>query len=165
MVRTHSGGRNVLICLCLAAVTTAVYWPVCQFEFINYDDPLYVTGKNPHVQGGVTPKGIVWAFTSTHFSIWMPLTWLSCMLDCQLFTRLNAGAHHLVNVVFHIGNTLLLFAVFSRMTAAPWRSALIGGVVRAPPTSRRISCMGRRTQGRAQYVLLDGHDAGVCAAC
>jgi Tfp pilus assembly protein PilF len=123
--------RSVFICLCLAAATAAVYWPVRHFEFTNYDDTLYVT-ENPHVQGGLTPQSIAWAFTTAHFSIWAPLTWLSCMLDCQLF-RLNAGAHHTVNVLFHIANALLLFIVLNRMTAAAWRSAVVAALFALHP--------------------------------
>ena len=84
------------------------------------------------MQGGLTLRGVGWAFTSPHFSIWMPVTWLSRMLDCQLF-GLNAGAHHLVNVLFHIANTLLLFGVLNRMTAAPWRSAFVAALFALHP--------------------------------
>ncbi|MGD0017608.1 MAG: hypothetical protein ABSC38_08865, partial [Verrucomicrobiia bacterium] len=104
--------RIVLIGLCLAGAIAAVYWPVQHFQFTNYDDNSYVT-ENPYMQGGVTLRGIVWAFTSPHISNWMPLTGLSCMLDCQLF-GLNAGAHHWVNVLFHVANALLLFIVLRR---------------------------------------------------
>jgi tetratricopeptide (TPR) repeat protein len=131
MTETSQWWRSVFICLCLAVVTAAVYWPVRHFEFTNYDDDVYVT-ENPHVQGGVTLRGVVWAFTTPHFNMWMPLTWLSCMLDCQLF-GLNAGAHHLVNVLFHIANTLLLFTVLNRMTAAQWRSAFVAALFALHP--------------------------------
>ncbi len=118
--------RNVLICLCLVLVTTIVYWPVRNFEFVNYDD-LYYVYENPQVQRGLTRQGLAWAFTAAHSDNWHPLTWLSHMLDCQLF-GLDAGAHHLVNVVFHIANTLLLFGVLRRMTAAPWRSGFVAAL-------------------------------------
>jgi protein O-mannosyl-transferase len=117
--------RNVLIYLCLAVAIIVVYWPVCHHEFANYDDYLYVT-DNRHVQGGLTLRGFAWAFTTNHAGNWHPLTWLSHMLDWQLWAA-NAGAHHLVNVLFHIANTLLLFGVLRRMTASPWRSALVAG--------------------------------------
>jgi Flp pilus assembly protein TadD len=131
MTDTSQWRRSFLICLCLAAVTAAVYRPVRHFEFTNYDDPSYVT-ENPHVQGGLTLPGVVWAFTSTHFSIWMPVTWLSCMADCRFF-GLNSGAHHLVNVLFHVANTLLLFILLKRMTAAPWRSAFVAALFALHP--------------------------------
>ena len=84
MTDASSCRRGLLICLCLATVTAAIYSAVRRFEFTNYDDDTYVT-ENPYVQSGLTRPGIAWAFTSTHFSIWMPVTWLSCMADCQLF--------------------------------------------------------------------------------
>jgi tetratricopeptide (TPR) repeat protein len=90
---------------------------------VNYDDPLYVTG-NPQVRGGLTWHGVVWAFTSAHDSNWIPLTWLSHMLDCQLF-GLASGAHHLSNVALHGFGALLLFGLLRRMTGARWRSAFV----------------------------------------
>jgi protein O-mannosyl-transferase len=123
--------RSVLICLCLAGVIAAVYWPIRHFEFTNYDDSGYVS-QNPQVQRGLTLQGLVWAFTTNTEGNWHPLTWLSHMLDCQLF-GLNAGAHHLVNVLFHIANALLLFGVLRRMTAAPWRSAFVAGLFALHP--------------------------------
>jgi tetratricopeptide (TPR) repeat protein len=126
MTETSQWRRSVLICLCLAVVTGIVYWPVRHFGFTNYDDAGYVS-QNPQVQRGLTLHGLLWAFTTNAEGNWHPLTWFSHMLDCQLF-GLNAGAHHLLNVMFHIANVLLLYAVFNRMTAAPWRSALVAGL-------------------------------------
>ena len=98
----------VLLCLLLAAVTWAVYWPVRHYEFVNYDDPDYVV-ENSHGTPGLTHAGIVWAFArlTGEKTYWHPLTWLSHMLDCQLY-GLKAGPPHLVNLVFPIANTLLL---------------------------------------------------------
>jgi hypothetical protein len=121
MTEASQWRRDILIGLCLALATAAVYWPVRHFEFTNYDDNDYVY-QNPQVQSGLTLRGLVWAFTSNHSSNWHPLTWLSHMLDWQLWGG-NAGAHHLVNVLLHVANSLLLFSVLRRMTAAPWRSA------------------------------------------
>src|ERR1043166_7215200 len=118
--------RNLPIYICLALVTGAVYWPVGHFEFTNYDDDHYVT-ENAHVQAGLTLRNVQWAFTTRYFQNWHPLTWLSYMLDYQLFGP-NAGAFHLVNLLFHIVNTLLLFCVLNRMTAAPWRSAFVAAL-------------------------------------
>jgi protein O-mannosyl-transferase len=126
MTETSHWRRSVLIGACLAAAITAVYWPVCHCDFTNYDDNEYVTA-NPHVQAGLTLQGLVWAFTTSHAGNWHPLTWVSHMLDCQMFGD-NAGAHHVVNVLFHIANTLLLFLVLQRMTAAPWRSAWVAAL-------------------------------------
>jgi hypothetical protein len=92
----------------LSAVTLGTCWPVVRYELVNYDDD-YVTA-NSHVREGLTLDGVRWAFTTIGVHNWHPVTWLSHMFDCQGF-GLNAGAHHLVNVLFHIGNTLLLFIV------------------------------------------------------
>ena len=106
----------------VAGLSVAVYWPVGHFEFIHLDDPGYVTA-NEHVRDGLTRDGLVWALTATDQGNWHPLTWLSHMLDVQLF-GLNGGAHHLTNVLLHVANALLLFLVFQSMTgavgAAPW---------------------------------------------
>ena len=123
----------VVIALLLAGVTIAVYWPVFRHEFINYDDPYYVT-ENPRVQAGLTPAGIVWAFTRLHGdrTYWHPVTGLSHMLDCQLF-GLHAGAHHLVNVFFHAANVVLLFGVLRRLTGTTGQSAVVAGLFALHP--------------------------------
>ena len=117
--------RDVSICFGLAAITLAVFWPIAGHDFINLDDPDYVTG-NPIVQAGLTWPGLPWAF-GNHASNWHPLTWLSHMLDCQLF-GLKPGAHHLVSLGFHIASTLLLFLTLKRMTGTVWRSALVAAL-------------------------------------
>jgi tetratricopeptide (TPR) repeat protein len=118
--------RPYYISLFLAAAVLAVYLPVRKYDFVRFDDDKYVT-KNRNIQSGITEQSIHWAFTSSHASNWHPLTWISHMLDYQVF-GLNAGAHHLVNVLLHIVNTLLLFIVFTRMTKALWASAFIAAV-------------------------------------
>ena len=125
--------RDWLICLLLSAITLLVFWPVTSHEFINYDDPLYVT-ENPHVQAGLTQESIAWAFgrVTGEGTYWHPLTWLSHMLDCQLF-GLKAGRHHLTNLLFHTANVLLLFLALRRMTGAPWRSAVVAGLFALHP--------------------------------
>jgi protein O-mannosyl-transferase len=123
----------VVIALMLAGVTLALYWPVLSHEFINYDDPDYVT-ENPRVRVGLTRAGLVWAFTQLHgeYTYWHPLTWLSHMLDCELF-GLNAGAHHLENVVFHAANVVLLFVVLRQLTRATGRSAIVAALFALHP--------------------------------
>ena len=122
-----------LVPLALAAVTLAVYWPVRNYAFINYDDPDYVT-ENRQVQGGISRSGVEWAFLNLHgeHTYWHPVTWVSHMLDCQLF-GVNPGPHHLVNVAFHIVNALLLLVVLNRMTGAFWRSAMVAGLFALHP--------------------------------
>jgi tetratricopeptide (TPR) repeat protein len=112
-----------IICLVLAAATLAVYWPVTRHGFINFDDPPYIT-ENPNVQSGLTWHGLAWAFQIGYAAYWQPLTWISHMLDCQLF-GLHAAGHHLVNILFHAANAMLLFLLLNRLTGATWRSAFV----------------------------------------
>ncbi|MGD0746151.1 MAG: tetratricopeptide repeat protein [Verrucomicrobiota bacterium] len=107
-------------------ITAAVYWPVGQYGFVNCDDPDYVSA-NPHIQQGLTPAGVAWAFQAVVASNWHPVTCLSLMLDCQLFGK-GAGAHHLVNLLFHVADALLLFLVWRRMTGEVWPSALVAAL-------------------------------------
>jgi Flp pilus assembly protein TadD len=123
--------RSFLICLALTVATTAVFWQVCTYDFINYDDPRCIS-ENPNIQAGITPKTIKWAFTTGYAANWHPLTWLSHMLDWQLFGLKPAG-HHFTNLVFHIANTLLLFIVLKRMTNAFWPSAFIAALFALHP--------------------------------
>ena len=115
-----------IICLVLALAILVVYWPVKNHDFIKYDDDKYIT-DNRSVKSGLNPESIRWAFTTGHASNWHPVTWMSHELDCQIFD-LNAGAHHLINVLFHIINTLLLFIVLKRMTKAIWPSAFVAAL-------------------------------------
>lgn len=115
-----------IVCLVLAVVTVLVYLPVLHNGFVNYDDPDYLV-NNPHVNAGLTWSGILWAFRSTAASNWHPLTWISLMADCQLF-GVNAAGTHLVNVLFHTANAVLLFLLLSRLTGALWRSAFVAAL-------------------------------------
>jgi len=118
--------------LVLALATFAVYWQVHKCDFVNYDDTDYVT-ENQYVQAGLTRDSITWAFTSGHSGNWHPLTWLSHMLDSQLFGTEKPGWHHLTNLLLHIANTLLLFAVFRRMTRSLWQSAFVAAAFALHP--------------------------------
>src|SRR5216117_2554659 len=128
LVIRHS---SFFVCLLLALLTVGVYWPVARHGFINLDDPDYVTG-NPRVQAGLAVESIRWAFFSVYSSNWHPLTWLSHMLDCQLY-GLKPGGHHWTNVLFHAANVLLLFLWLRDMTGALWRSALVAGLFSLHP--------------------------------
>jgi tetratricopeptide (TPR) repeat protein len=123
--------REGVVCLFLVIITLAVYWQVGNHEFVNYDDNDYIT-ENQHVQAGLTLKSIAWAFTSTHASNWHPLTWLSHMLDCQIY-GLNPSGHHFTSVLFHILNSILLFLIFKRMTRAFWKSAFVAALFAIHP--------------------------------
>ena len=124
----------IFACLTLAFGTLALYWPVTRFPFINFDDPEYIS-ENPVTQAGLTWQGLVWAFNGIHVGNWHPVSWLSHMIDCQIF-GVNAGGHHLMNVLFHIANTLLLFAFLRSATGFEWRSAFVGCIL---ATSLQIS--------------------------
>jgi tetratricopeptide (TPR) repeat protein len=121
----------ISICVALALATIIAYEPIHRNDFINYDDDEYVT-ENPQVTAGITRESLIWAFTTPHVANWHPLTSLSHMLDCQLF-GLNAFWHHLVNLLFHIANTLLLFWVLQRMTGAVWASAFVAAAFALHP--------------------------------
>src|SRR5947209_472240 len=117
---------SLLISLVLGAITFAVYAPVLNFEFVEFDHDSYVTG-NPAVQNGLTFEGVLWAFRGFHVCNWHPLTMLSHMLDCSIF-HLAAGGHHLTNLLLHTANTVLLFLLLKRMTGALWRSAMVAAL-------------------------------------
>jgi len=115
-----------LICVLLGLATGAIYLPAVFLDFTNYDDTYYVT-ENPHVRGGLSLKALGWAFTHTCAGNWQPLTLISHQLDCQLF-GLRAGGHHLMNVLFHAANTIVLFLLFRALTGALWRSAAVAAL-------------------------------------
>ena len=123
--------RSFWICLALMLVTAAVFCQVCTYDFINYDDPIYVY-ENPNIQAGITPGAIKWAFTTGYGSNWFPLTWLSYMLDWQLYGSKPAG-YHCTNLIFHIANTLLLFIVLKQMTHKLWPSAFVAALFALHP--------------------------------
>jgi tetratricopeptide (TPR) repeat protein len=114
---------NLWIYAGLALAILLAYLPVRSYDFVNFDDPDYVS-RNAHVRQGITPGGILWALTSTESANWFPVTRISHMLDVEIF-GLDAGWHHLVNVLLHLIATLLLFAFLDRATAARWPSALV----------------------------------------
>src|SRR5574341_1554548 len=120
-----------LISLVLLVLVLSVFWQVGSHPFTVLDDPVYVL-ENPSVQRGLTPEGLAWAFTTLHSSNWHPLTWLSHMLDVELFGP-DPGWHHRVNMFFHLLNTELLFLVLWRMTGGLWPSALVAATFGVHP--------------------------------
>lgn len=125
-------GRNELfIALGLVAVILAVYAQVMNHQFIILDDNRYIR-ENPIVNRGLTPTGIAWAFTTFHAANWHPLTWISHMLDSQIF-GLNAGGHLLVNALIHASNAVLLFLFLRRVTGARWQSAIVAALFALHP--------------------------------
>jgi tetratricopeptide (TPR) repeat protein len=121
----------ISIYFALAISALLVFWQVRNFDFVNYDDDLYVY-ENQHVVSGLTFDNIIWAFTTIHTGYWHALTWLSLMLDCQLFDP-NPEGFHLTNLFFHIANTLLLFLVLKQMTKALWQSAFVAALFALHP--------------------------------
>ena len=123
--------QKLLAVLLLLALGAFAWWPASRGEFVSLDDAAYVT-ENSNVQAGLTWSGVTWAFSSCHSANWHPLTWLSHMLDVQLYGLQPLG-HHLTSVLFHFANTLLLFLLLHRMTGALWRSALVAALFALHP--------------------------------
>ena len=108
-----------------------VFGQTVRHEFVNFDDDRYVY-ENPQIAHGLTVRGTTWVFTHIHSANWHPLTGLSHMLDCQMY-GLNAGGHHLTNVLLHAATAVLLFLVLQQMTAALWPSALVAALFAVHP--------------------------------
>ena len=119
------------VSLFLAGITWLVFGQTLHHEFINYDDGDYVL-KNAQVSRGLTLDGIAWAFTHVHSANWHPVTWISHMLDCQLY-GLNPAGHHFSNVLLHAATAILLFFVLRQMTGAFWRSAFVAALFAVHP--------------------------------
>ena len=122
----RSLSKELMIGLGLVVAVLVAYWQVQYHDFIIFDDHQYVL-KNPHIQKGLTLESISWAFTTTYASYWHPLTWLSHMLDYQIY-GLNPKGHHFNNLLLHMASTLFLFILLKRMTGALWRSALVAAL-------------------------------------
>jgi tetratricopeptide (TPR) repeat protein len=123
--------RALWICLVLGILNILVYAQVWQHDFVSFDDPQYVT-ENVHVKAGLTWAGVRWAFTTGEVGNWHPLTWISHMLDVQLF-GVRPGPHHLTSLVLHVVNSLLLFGVLWRLTGAQYRSAFVAALFALHP--------------------------------
>lgn len=123
--------RPRLVALLLALITAVVFWPVLHCEFVNFDDEDYIT-QNAQVQSGINWNGLRWAFATFHSFNWHPITWLSHMLDCQLF-GINSSAHHGVNLLLHAANAMLLLLVLHRMTGYLWPSAFAAALFAIHP--------------------------------
>ena len=121
----------VFVCIALAGLIWLVLGQTLWHDFINYDDPRYVY-ENTTITGGLTIKGIAWAFTHVHSLNWHPLTTISHMLDCQLY-GLKPGWHHFTNVLLHALAAILLFLALQQMTGALWRSAFVAAVFAIHP--------------------------------
>jgi protein O-mannosyl-transferase len=118
--------RTALVCLILGLGTFALYIPALTFSYVNAEDVRYVAG-NPYVAHGLTGAGLGWAFQAGYAGNWHPLTWISHMVDCQIF-GLRPFGHHGVSVLLHALNSVLLFLVLGRMTHSFWRSAVVAAL-------------------------------------
>ena len=131
VVRPPPGWDAVLTGFLLALAVWVVFGQTVHYEFVNFDDQVYVTA-NPQVLSGLSWQGVGWAFTNLDAGFWQPLTWLSLMTDAQIYGP-GAGGYHLSNVLLHGVNTLLLFLLLRRLTGALGRSAVVAALFAVHP--------------------------------
>jgi hypothetical protein len=132
--------RNAALCAGLLALTAAAYLPLWHNDFINYDDPHYIT-ENPEVMAGLSAAGLRWALTNDHGPYWQPLTWLSLQCDAHFFSArgpngevvLSPTAFHAENLAWHAAGALVLFGALYRLTGARWRSFLVAALFALHP--------------------------------
>jgi len=129
--RPPRAGAVAALAALLVAATVAAYAGVAGHDFVNYDDDVYVW-ENPRVLDGLSGAGVRWAFGRTYAANWHPLTWLSHMLDVELF-GLDAGAHHLVSLALHAASAVLLLLFLVRATGTTWPSAIVAGLFALHP--------------------------------
>jgi protein O-mannosyl-transferase len=133
--------------------TLVLYYPALQNGFVNYDDPAYVT-SNFHIQQGLTHRSLAWAFTSTAEANWHPLTWLSHMLDVQLFGMGPAG-HHAQSVLWHAVNVVLLFFLLAKATGFVGRSAVVAALFAVHPLNvESVAWVSERKTVLCTFFLL-----------
>lgn len=145
--------RTAIVALLLFFGTLALYYPALQNGFVNYDDPAYVT-SNPHVQQGLTKRSVAWAFSSTAEANWHPLTWLSHMLDVQLFGLRPAG-HHAQSVLWHAVNVVLLFLLLAKATGFLGRSAVVAALFAVHPLNvESVAWVSERKTVLCTFFLL-----------
>lgn len=123
--------RRLILPLLLVLATLALYNQVTRAPFLNYDDAVYVT-DNPQVHAGVTWNTVVWAFHTSEAENWHPVTWLSHAFDCQIF-GLNPAGPHIINVLLHAVNAVLLFLILERATGLAWRSLAVAALFALHP--------------------------------
>jgi hypothetical protein len=129
--RSREKRRDLYLAALLFAGTVLVYAQVWRFGFIAVDDPAYVS-QNAYVQEGLTLRSLTWSFTAVHDCNWIPLTWLSLMLDTDLY-GVHPGGYHLTNVLLHAVNTLVLFAALAHATQDRARSAFVAALFALHP--------------------------------
>ena len=122
---------DIILCILLVLVVLAGFWRATGFQFTKFDDNVYIT-ENDHVQHGLVANEIAWAFKSGYAANWHPLTWISHMVDWSMFGPKPMGPH-VVNILFHAANAILLFLVLLRMTGCRWRSAFVAALFAVHP--------------------------------
>jgi len=128
-----SAKQRLTLCLALFAATLVFYSPVAQNGYVLLDDVPYILG-NPQVRSGISWQTIKWSFTTFHAGYWHPVTWLSHALDCQLF-GINPAGHHVVSVLIHAANAVLLFLVLQEATALVWPSWFVAALFALHPVN------------------------------
>jgi len=124
--------RQLIVYSALFVLVMAIYYQTIGFNFINLDDNLYVF-NNPIVASGLNKESLNWAFTKFYAANWHPVTWVSHLIDVELY-GLNPGGHHATNIVFHLLNSILAFTVFKKMTGSFWKSAIVAALFAVHPT-------------------------------
>lgn len=128
---SHQVRFEYVISLFLILAILFIYYQTKNFDFVLLDDDVYIT-HNPHVVRGLNSENVKWAFSNSHGGFWIPITWLTYMVDSQLH-GLNAGYYHVTNLILHMLNSLLLFFVFRQMTGDIWRSGFIAALFAVHP--------------------------------
>ncbi len=123
--------QRALLAAAIAALAAAVFAPALGHEWLAYDDDVYITA-NPGLRLGLSPAGLAWAFTTFHGANWFPVTWLSWLVDFELFA-LDPAGFHAVNLLLHAAASSLLFLALARMTRSTARSAFVAAVFAVHP--------------------------------
>src|SRR5579864_7915276 len=146
--------RTVLwVALLLFVATLALYYPALQSGFVSYDDSDYVTA-NFQVRQGLNQHSVAWAFHSTAEANWHPLTWLSHMVDVQLFGLRPAG-HHAQSIVWHAFNVVVLFLLLARATGSVGRSAMVAALFAVHPLNvESVAWIAERKTVVSAFFLL-----------
>jgi len=151
----NADGGSVTAAFALALLTFAVFAPCLGFDFVYYDDDLYIL-RNPWVLQGLTWRGLEWAFTTVYANYWLPLTWTSFMLDIE-FWGVRAGGFHLTNILLHSANAALLFSLWRRMTGQFWPSIVLAALFAVHPLRiEAVAWIAQRKDVLSTLFLLIG---------
>jgi len=131
MTETGRQWQKWAVCLLLATAVLVAFWPALRCNFVYFDDQDYIV-FNKDIQHGINWASIKWAFTTNHSANWHPLTWISHMLDCQIY-GLEPPGHHMTNLLLHAGNAVMLFLLLNGLTGAFWRSAFVAAIFALHP--------------------------------